>query len=186
MQIEMEVAGLTLDPVSNAPIVLLKEKGGERVVPIWIGIIEASAIAFELEKVHLTRPMTHDLLKSIVEALGGTVDRVTIADLRENTYFAVVRLSREGQSLDIDARPSDAIALALRTKSPILCESQVLEQAHLIQRPAAASQAEESAEKAQTDSNAPAGPRPLMATDTRSWQQILEDLKPEDFGKYEM
>jgi uncharacterized protein len=183
MQVEMEVTGLTLDPVNNAPVVLLKERSGKRVLPIWIGIIEASAIAFELEKVHLSRPMTHDLLKSIVEALGGVVERVIVVDMRDNTYFAVVRIHREGLSLDIDARPSDAIALALRTKSPILCESQVIDQAAVQARPAA--QPEPETNIVEEPAMEP-GPKPIIVSDTRSWKQILEELSPEDFGKYEM
>lgn len=203
--IEMQVTGLTVDPVNNAPIVILREKDGGRILPIWIGVIEASAIAFELEQVKLSRPMTHDLLRTAIESLGGAVDRVVVVDLRENTYFATVKVSRDGETIEIDARPSDAIALALRTEAPVLCDSKVLEQAHLRQEKAAA-EAEanedvaEEAEEAEVEAivegqpNESAsvvveddqlGPSPIVE-DGRSPLEILEDLDPKAFGKYKM
>jgi uncharacterized protein len=199
MLLEMQVTGLTIDPANNAPIVILREKEGARVLPIWIGVIEASAIAFELEQVKLTRPMTHDLLRAAIEALGGRVERVAILDLKENTYFAVIVVNRGDQTVELDARPSDAIALGLRAKAPILCESRVLEEAHVRQAKAAAEPVAASAAGADGAAAAPAegeeaedergddGPKPIVVTnDPKSWLEVLENLDPKDFGKYKM
>lgn len=200
MLLEMQVTGLTVDPTNNAPIVILREKDGGRILPIWIGVIEASAIAFELEQVKLSRPMTHDLLKTSIESLGGTVDRVAVVDLRDNTYFATVRITRDGDSIEIDARPSDAIGLALRTKSPVLCESHVLEQAHMRQEEASAAadaEEDEATEEAVHDDDLeaageaeqeeePSGPMPIMDGDVENPEEILEKLDPKAFGKYKM
>jgi uncharacterized protein len=198
MQVEMVVAGLTIDPVNNAPIVILREKEGGRIVPIWIGAVEASAIAFELEEIKLARPMTHDLLRGTIESLGGRVDRVAVIDLREGTYFAVVILTHNGKTIEIDARPSDAIALALRAKAPVLCESAVIEQAHMLEERQEAQKAREQ-QSAEPPPQAPplpqskedeergeGGPKPIVNTGTRTPEDLLESLKPEDFGKYKM
>ena len=196
MQLEMQVTGLTIDPANNGPIVILREKEGGRILPIWIGVIEASAIAFELDHVKLSRPMTHDLLRSTIESLGGHVERVLIADLRENTYFAMISVSRAGETIEIDARPSDAIALALRANAPILCEASVMEQAHLRQEELAAKAKATSADEAAPappaeegeEEQGEGGPRPILVDDAqpRSWKDVLESLDPEDFGKYKM
>ena len=191
MLLEMQVTGLTIDPANNAPIVILREKEGTRILPIWVGVIEASAIAFELEQVKLTRPMTHDLLKTTIESLGGRVERVAIVDLKESTYFASVILSREGQTIELDARPSDAIALGLRTKATIFCESRVLEEAHLRQAtPAPAGEpvaATPAAREESEEERGDGGPRPIvLANDSKSWLEVLESLDPKDFGKYKM
>ena len=192
MQIEMIVAGLTIDPVNNAPIVILREKSGARIVPIWIGAVEASAIAFELEEVKLARPMTHDLLKGTIESLGGQVERIAVVDLREGTYYAVVVLSQNGQTIEIDARPSDAIALALRTKAPVLCDTKVIDQAHVSEeREGQAAEAQDlpmtgEASSAEEEERGSGGPRPIVDTGTLSPEELLESLKPEDFGKYKM
>ena len=122
----MTVRGLTLDPVTNAPIVILKSEGGTRLLPIWIGVFEANAIALEMEKISTPRPMTHDLLKSVIELLGARVERMVVDKLEENTFFASVYLRSGGQQLRLDARPSDAIALALRTGAPIFVAHDVL------------------------------------------------------------
>lgn len=122
----MTVRGLTLDPVTNAPIVILKAEGGTRLLPIWIGLFEANAIALEMEKISTQRPMTHDLLKNLVELLGATVERAVVDNLRENTFFATVYLRSKGLELRLDARPSDAIALALRASAPIYVTHDVL------------------------------------------------------------
>lgn len=122
----MTVRGLTLDPVTNAPIVILKAEGGTRLLPIWIGLFEANAIALEMEKISTQRPMTHDLLKNLVELLGATVERAVVDNLRENTFFATVYLRSNGLELRLDARPSDAIALALRASAPIYVTHDVL------------------------------------------------------------
>jgi bifunctional DNase/RNase len=123
----MTVRGLTLDPVTNTPIVILKAEGGTRLLPIWIGLPEANAIALELEKVATPRPMTHDLLRSAIELLDGRVERTVVDNLRENTFFASVYLGLRGEERRLDARPSDAIALALRAGAPIFVTRDVLE-----------------------------------------------------------
>lgn len=182
MQIEMVVAGLTIDPVNNAPIVILREKDTDRVLPIWIGVVEASAIAFELESVKLTRPMTHDLLRQSIQQLGGKVERVVIADLRDNTYYARVVLSQSGREIDLDARPSDAIALALRAQAPILCEDAVIIQAHARSEatPARPEGSEEEVDRGEH------GPRPILDPGQQPASDLLENLEPDAFGKYKM
>ncbi len=121
----MTVRGLALDPVTNAPIVILKAEGGPRLLPIWIGLFEANAIAIEMEKIIAPRPMTHDLLKNMIELLGASVERMVVDSLQDNTFFASIYLRREGRELRLDARPSDAIALALRTGAPIFVTDDV-------------------------------------------------------------
>lgn len=122
----MSVRGLTLDPVTNTPIVVLKAEGSARLLPIWIGLFEANAIALELEKIATPRPMTHDLLKNLIEALGAKVTRVVVDNLRENTFFASIYVLSGGEERRLDARPSDAIALALRTSAPLAVTRDVL------------------------------------------------------------
>lgn len=122
----MTVRGLALDPVTNAPIVILKAEGGTRLLPIWIGLFEANAIAIEMEKIAVPRPMTHDLLKNMIELLDASMERMVVDNLRENTFFASVYLRRDGREHRLDARPSDAIALALRTGAPIFVTHDVL------------------------------------------------------------
>src|SRR5271166_704087 len=126
MAVEMKISGLIMDPVTNMPIVLLKDQGSETVMPIWVGIYEANAIALEIEKVTTPRPMTHDLLKNLLIGLETTVSKVVVTELREDTFFAVIWLEREGQMISIDSRPSDALALALRMDCPIYVEEDVL------------------------------------------------------------
>lgn len=162
MFIKMTVRGIALDPITNMPIVILKDPDEERrALPIWVGIFEANAIALELEKVSTPRPMTHDLLKNILEGLGITVQQITVNDLKENTFYATIDLNYNGSVISIDSRPSDAIALALRTNSPIFVADNVVAQAKNI---------EVSEEKEETD----------------KWKEWLENLKSEDFGKYKM
>ena len=127
MLIEMTIKGLMVDPVTNMPIVILKDKEGDRVLPIWVGIFEANAIALQIENVATPRPMTHDLLRNIITDLDGQVDRVVVCDLKDNTFYAIIHLTVRGERVAIDARPSDAIALALRTRSPILVEENVID-----------------------------------------------------------
>jgi MiaB/RimO family radical SAM methylthiotransferase len=129
MLIEMTIKGLMVDPVTNMPIVILKDKQGDRVLPIWVGIFEANAIALQIENVATPRPMTHDLLRNIITDLDGQVDRVVVCDLKDNTFYAIIHLTVRGERVAIDARPSDAIALALRTRSPILVEENVIDSA---------------------------------------------------------
>ena len=129
MLIEMTIKGLMLDPITNTPIVILKDKDGDRVLPIWVGLFEANAIALQIENVATPRPMTHDLLRNIITDLDGRVDRIVVSDLKENTFYAVVHLTVRGERVAVDARPSDAIALALRTRAPIMVEEIVIENA---------------------------------------------------------
>jgi hypothetical protein len=161
MLIEMSIKGLMVDPVAGTPIVILKDKGGERVLPIWVGVPEANAIALQIENVAPPRPMTHDLLRNVITNLDGRVDRVVVSDLRDNTFFAVIHLTVRGEPVAIDARPSDAIALALRTRSPILVEEAVIDHA-----------------KTSDFSSDPA--------DSERLQKWLESLDPQDLGKYKM
>ena len=161
MLIEMSIKGLMVDPMAGTPIVILKDKQGERVLPIWVGVPEANAIALQIENVSTPRPMTHDLLRNIITDLEGRVDRVVVSDLKDNTYFAVIHLTVRGEPVAVDARPSDAIALALRTRSPILVEEAVIENART---------ADFTAEPA----------------DNERLQKWLESLDPEELGKYKM
>src|SRR5712675_509045 len=126
MEIEMKIRGLMMDPLSNSPIVVLKDVSGEGVLPIWVGIYEANAIALEIEKVTTPRPMTHDLIKNVLTGLDARVHKVVVNELRDDTFFAVIWLEREGQIVSIGSRPSDALALALRVDCPIFVEEQVL------------------------------------------------------------
>ena len=132
MLIEMTIKGLMLDPITNTPIVILKDKDGDRVLPIWVGLFEANAIALQIENHVTPRPMTHDLLKNIITDLDGCVDRVVVNDLKEHTFYAIVHLTVRGERVAVDARPSDAIALALRTRAPILVEETVIENAKTV------------------------------------------------------
>jgi bifunctional DNase/RNase len=161
MLIEMSIKGLMVDPVGGTPIVILKDKLGERVLPIWVGVPEANAIALQIENVATPRPMTHDLLRNIIADLEGRVDRVVVSDLKDNTYFAIIHLTVRGERVAVDARPSDAIALALRTRSPILVEEAVIDSA-----------------KSTDFTSEPA--------DSERLQKWLESLDPEELGKYKM
>src|SRR5574342_743440 len=125
MQIEMTIKGLMVDPITNMPIVILKDKEGDRVLPIWVGIFEANAIALQLENITTPRPMTHDLLRNMISELDARVIRIVINDLRDSTFFAQIRLLTGEKTLEVDARPSDAIALALRTEAPIFVAQSV-------------------------------------------------------------
>ena len=161
MQIEMSVKGLMVDPVTNAPIVLLRDEAGSRVLPIWVGVFEANAIALQVENITPPRPMTHDLLRQVIVDLRGAVERIVITELRDSTFFALIHLRVGGDLVAIDSRPSDAIALALRVKAPIFVEDAVLEQAKTV---------EGGAER-------PDGDR---------LQRWLESLDPDELGKYKM
>lgn len=163
----MNVGGLTLDPATKTPIVILKDSDNKLNLPIWIGLLEATAIATELEGIRMARPMTHDLLRNLIGELGATVLSVEITDLRENTYYAVIRIKVDGAERTIDSRPSDAISLALRVKSPIYVAKRVLEASSVLQ------QMEESAETN------------LSNVSRDKWSEILEKMSPDDF-KYKM
>jgi uncharacterized protein len=161
MLIEMTIKGLMVDPITNTPIVILKDTQGDRVLPIWVGISEANAIALQVENVSTPRPMTHDLLRNVISDLDGHVDRVVVSDLKDNTFYAIIHLIVRGESIAIDARPSDAIALALRTRSPILVEETVIDTAKTV---------DFSTER----------------TDSDRLQKWLESLDPDELGKYKM
>lgn len=161
MQIEMTIKGLMVDPITNTPIVILRDADGQRALPIWVGIFEANAIALQIENVATPRPMTHDLLRNVIQDLKATVERIVVCDVHDNTYYALIYVTREGQTMAIDARPSDAIALALRTRAPIFVEETVIEHAKTV---------DFNAEKPDSDR-------------LHKW---LESLDPEDLGKYKM
>lgn len=158
--VPMSIKGLMLDPVSNSPIVVLKDEQDKFFLPIWVGIFEANAIALQLENISTPRPMTHDLLRNMIGQLDAQVTRVVINDLRDSTFFAQIRLITGGKTLEVDARPSDAIALALRTEAPIFVAQSVLDQAQTI---------------------SPDGDDP-----DEKLKKWFEQLGPEDLGKYKM
>jgi bifunctional DNase/RNase len=161
MEVEMKIRGLMMDPVTNMPVVVLKGIEGESVLPIWVGIYEANAIALEMEKVATPRPMTHDLLKNLLIGLDAQVRKVVVNDLRDDTFFAVIWLDKDGQSISIDSRPSDALALALRADCPIFVEEDVLK----------------------TSKQASAISDKVSSEELRKW---LENLGEEDMGRYKM
>ncbi|MBW2036112.1 MAG: bifunctional nuclease family protein [Deltaproteobacteria bacterium] len=162
---EMKVSGIAIDPASNAPIVILKTIEGDQALPIWIGILEATAIATELENVRMARPMTHDLFKNFLDMLQIKISRVEVCDLKDNTFYARIFFSFDNQSYDIDARPSDAIALGLRADCPIFVEDKVFQKSrHLQEEPEAWDKSEEG----------------------KKMKEYLEKLRPEDFGKFKM
>ena len=166
MLIEMKVFGLTIDPVTNTPIVILKDKEEKKVIPIWIGLFEASAIATELEKITFSRPMTHDLISEILKAVNVAVSRIEINDLKNNTFFANICLQGEGRNMIVDARPSDAIAIALRTNSPIFVDDRVI--------------------KKSRDVDFGTKITDLDNFKKEKLREFLDNLSPEDFGKYKM
>jgi bifunctional DNase/RNase len=162
---QMVVSGLTIDPFTNSPIMILKDVESDKAVPIWIGLLEATAIASELENIKFSRPMTHDLLRNIMEMMEIQVTKVEVCDLRDNTYFALIYFHREDGEVSIDARPSDAIALALRTKAPIFVADVVIQKARRVDLTAKEA---------------------ITTDDAKKWTEILESLDPDDFGKYKM
>ena len=212
MSVQMEVAGLAVDPVSKVPIVVLKERDGERSFPIWIGPSEASAIATRLEGIDLPRPLTHDLLAGTIAELGGEVVEIEVTALKGSTFFAVIRVHRGGEQLELDSRPSDAIALALRTGADIYAHESVLDHAHKVRirtktapegvdlsvesvdgeavsegAGPRASAGDGGAKKARKAKPRARGPRVLDPnTPADRWTEVLQSLDPEDFGKYKM
>ena len=161
MQIEMTIKGLMVDTITNMPIVILRDRDGQRVLPIWVGIFEANAIALQIENISTPRPMTHDLLRNVIQDLKASVQKIVVCDLQENTFYALIYLTLNGDTLAIDARPSDAIALALRTRTPIFVEDTVIDNAKTV---------DFTAEKPDSDR-------------LHKW---LESLDPDDLGKYKM
>jgi len=161
MEVEMKIRGLMMDPVTNMPIVILKDIGSDTVLPIWVGVYEANAIALEIEKVTTPRPMTHDLIKNVLVGLESQVQKVVVTELRDDTFFAVIWLERDGHIISIDSRPSDALALALRVDCPIYVEDQVLKSSKLAANPSDRVTSEE-------------------------LRKYLEGLNDEDLGRYKM
>jgi bifunctional DNase/RNase len=161
LEIEMNIKGLSVDPITNMPIIVLRETEGERVLPIWVGVFEANAIALQIESVQTPRPMTHDLLKSVIDELGGRLERIVVSELKDNTFYATLRLRSEHGTLTVDARPSDAIALALRSGARIFVEEAVIQNARSLDEPS-------------------------PETGLRRVQKWLEGLSDEELGKYKM
>jgi bifunctional DNase/RNase len=161
MEVEMKIRGLMMDPVTNMPIVILKDVGSDTVLPIWVGVYEANAIALEIEKVTTPRPMTHDLIKNVLVGLESQVQKVVVTELRDDTFFAVIWLERDGHIVSVDSRPSDALALALRVDCPIYVEDQVLKSSKLAANPSDRVTSEE-------------------------LRKYLEGLNDEDLGRYKM
>lgn len=161
MEIEMKIKGLVVDPISKMPIVVLEDLKSDRMLPIWIGVFEANAIALRIENISTPRPMTHDLLKNVFDELGITVEKIVVNDVRDNTFYALIHCRYKDQTITIDSRPSDAIALVLRTEAPIFVDERVVEKAHNLKF-------EDNLE------------------DSEKLKNWLENLKPEDFGKYKM
>ncbi len=162
MDVEVRIRGLMMDPATNMPIVVLKDVGSDTVMPIWVGIFEANAIAIEIEKMSAQRPMTHDLTRNIIQNLNARLERIVINELKDDTFFATLWVTQGEETLTIDARPSDAIALALRSDCPIFVSEQVLQSAKL------------------NTTGPPDGP---TAEQLRGW---LEGLNDEDLGRYKM
>ena len=161
MEVEMKIRGLMMDPVTNMPIVILKDVNGNALLPIWVGIYEANAIALEIEKVSTPRPMTHDLIKSLLLGLSTGIRKVVVNDLKDDTFYALIWLERNGELISIDSRPSDALALALRLDCPIYVEDEVLKSSKL--------------SGAVSDK--------VNNEELRKW---LENLNDEDLGRYKM
>ena len=175
MLVEMKVTGLTIDPFTNMPIIILKDMEEKSALPIWIGLIEASSIATELEKIQLSRPMTHDLLKSILDAAHLSVTRVEITDLSDNTFYAHIHIQMGDELLKVESRPSDAIAMALRTTAPIFVDRKVIEKSRQIDLADV-----DGVKKMAGDSELGSG------SDKQKWTEFLEGLNLDDFGKYKM
>ena len=160
MQIEMTIK-LMVDPITNLPIILLRDRDGQRVLPIWVGASEANAIALQIENITTPRPMTHDLLRNVIHDLKAEIRKIVVSDLKDNTFYALIHLEVNGEPLAVDARPSDAIALALRARAPIFVEDRVID-------------------NAKTNDFAP------DKTDAERLQKWLESLDPDEMGKYKM
>lgn len=166
MWVEMKVKQLALDPVSNLPVLVLSDHEEKRSFPIWVGMAEANAIAIELEKIPTARPMTHDLIKSILESLKARVLKVVVTDLRKNTFYAMIHLQLGGAEITVDSRPSDAIALALRVSAPIFVNEDVVQRAQKVEVAAEESSAGDEAPKVEEEAK------------VKEW---LDSLKPGDF-----
>jgi bifunctional DNase/RNase len=161
MEVEMKIRGLMMDPMTNTPIVVLKDVGSDTVLPIWVGVYEANAIAMEIEKVTTPRPFTHDLIKNLLNGLNAHVHKIVVTELRDDTFFAVIWMERDGKVISIDSRPSDALAVALRVDCPIFVDEEVLK----------------------SSKKAGAAAERVTSEDLRKW---LEGLNDEDLGRYKM
>jgi len=161
MEIQMTIKGLMIDPITNMPIIVLRDQEGQRLLPIWVGVFEANAIALQIENVQTPRPMTHDLLRNVISDLEAQVQRVVVCELKDNTFYATIYLQSGPRTVTVDARPSDAIALALRTRSPIYAEDTVIQSARAVD--------------ASKDN-----------MDIGRLQQWLEGLSEDELGKYKM
>jgi bifunctional DNase/RNase len=160
-EVEMKIRGLMMDPVTNMPIVVLKDVSGNAILPIWVGIYEANAIALEIEKVTTPRPMTHDLIKILLLGMNTSMRKVVVSDLKDDTFYAVIWLERDGELMSVDSRPSDALALALRLDCPIYVDDSVLKSSKMV--------------STVTDR--------VNNEELRRW---LENLNDEDLGRYKM
>lgn len=165
MLLKVSIAGLAMDPASNTPIIILKSEDGEHAVPIWIGLLEATSIASALQKIKFERPMTHDLFKNFVELMNIKVSRIEVCDLIGNTYFAKIHFISDSGHFDMDSRPSDAIAIAIRFDAPIYLDEKVIEKSKGI---------EDKPEMVDT------------SEEGKMWADYLENLSPEDFGKFKV
>ena len=163
-EIEFKIKGLMMDPLTNSPIVVLQDAASDTLLPIWVGIFEANAIALQMEKIDTPRPMTHDLIKGLLNHLNAIVTKIVVSELKDNTFYAVIFLDVGGRLITVDSRPSDAIAIALRTNSPIFVTDEVL-----------AKSASSTAQSASADRSS--------SEDIKRW---LENLNPDDMGKYKM
>ena len=162
---EVSIAGLTMDPTSNTPIIILKLVSGDQAIPIWIGLLEATSIASALQDIKFDRPMTHDLFKNFVNNVKMEVSKVEVCDIQDNTFYAKIYFTSKENSFSIDARPSDAIAIALRFQAPIYVDDKVLEKSQMVE----------------------ADPEMLIKSEEgEKWAEYLEKLSPEDFGKYKV
>jgi bifunctional DNase/RNase len=161
MEIQMTIKGLMIDPITNMPIIILRDDDGQRLLPIWVGVFEANAIALQIENVQTPRPMTHDLLRNVISDLEAKVERVVVCELKDNTFYATIHLRSGARMVTVDARPSDAIALALRTSSPIYVDETVIQNARAVENS-------------------------KDAMDVGRLQKWLEGLSEDELGKYKM
>jgi bifunctional DNase/RNase len=161
MEVEMKIRGLMMDPVTNMPIVILKDVSGASVLPIWVGVYEANAIALEIEKVSTPRPMTHDLIKTLLLGLNTGLRKVVVSELKDDTFYAIIWLDRDGELISVDSRPSDALALALRLDCPIYVEESVLKHSKVV--------------TSMSDK-----------VNDAEYRRYLEGLNDEDLGRYKM
>jgi uncharacterized protein len=162
---KVNIAGLAMDPASNTPIILLKTEEGDKTLPIWIGLLEATSIASALQDIQFDRPMTHDLFKNLTQVLDIQINRIDICDLKDNTFYAEIHFASQDRSFTMDARPSDAIALALRFHAPIFVEERVMEKSRM---------------------GSGSGEALDDSEEGKKWAEYLEKLSPEDFGKYKV